>query len=142
SYGEDQANVEEWSGPPAPVLKTIRVPDGGRRRQIVVAGFLLNQRRANPSWSGLTTRVQNVAVEEHSFFDVTSDPGFRKYIAGEVWLLGDIDWERLINIDRSSFNRECPDYKAVQRIMERAIVEFKSHGVQRPQRQKVAVRRL
>jgi hypothetical protein len=90
----------------------------------------------------LTARVQNVAVEEHSFFDVTSDPGFRKYISGEVWLLGDIDRERLINIDRSSFNRECVDYQTIQRVMGRAIVEFKSQGVQRPQRQKVAVRRV
>src|SRR5207245_2468231 len=113
----------------------------GRRRQIVAAGFLLNQKRANPSWSGLTARVQNVAVEEHTFFDVTSDPGFRKYITGELWLLGDVDRERLINIDRSSFNRECSDYRAVQRFMSRAIVEFKSASVQRPQRQKVSVRR-
>ena len=141
SYGDDQANVEEWSGPPAPLLKTIRVPGEGRRRQIVVAGFLLNQKRANPRWSGLTARVQNVAVEEHTFFDVASDPGFRKYITGEVWLLGELERERLINIDRSSFNRECVDYQAVQRFMGRAIVEFKSASVQRPQRQKVSVRR-
>ena len=46
---------------------------------------------------------------------MTADPGFRKYIRGEVWLLGEVDRERLINIDRSSFNRECVDYKAVQR---------------------------
>jgi Histidine kinase-, DNA gyrase B-, and HSP90-like ATPase len=140
-YGDDQAKVEEWSGPPTPVLKKIRLPGDGRRRQVIVAGFLLNQKRANPGWSGLTARVQNVAVEQHSFFDVTSDPGFRKYITGEVWLLGDIDRERLINIDRSSFNRECTDYQAVQRFMGRAIVDFKSASVQRPQRQKVAVRR-
>ena len=141
AYGDDQAGVEEWSGPPVPVLKTIRVPGERRRHHIVAAGFLLNQKRANPSWSGLTARVQNVAVEEHSFFDVTADPGFRKYITGEVWLLGEVDRERLINIDRSSFNRECPDYQAVQRFMSRAIVEFKSASVQRPQRQKVSVRR-
>jgi hypothetical protein len=111
-------------------------------REIAIAGFLLNQKRARAEWTGLTARVQNVAVEEHSFFDVTSDPGFRKYISGEVWLLGDIDRERLINIDRPSFNRECPDYQAIQRVMARAIVEFKSHSVQRPQRQKVSVRRV
>ena len=86
--------------------------------------------------------MQNVAVEEHTFFDVTSDPGFRKYISGEVWLLGEVDRERLINIDRSSFNRECVDYQAVQRVMSRAIVEFKARNVQRPQRQKVEVRRV
>ena len=124
-----------------PLVKKLRVPGDGRRREIMVAGFLLNQKRAQADWTGLTARVQNVAVEEHTFFDVTADPGFRKYISGEVWLLGDIDRERLINIDRSSFNRECIDYKAVQRVMERAIVEFKSRSVQRPQRLKVAVRR-
>ncbi len=133
--------MEEWSGPPVPILKKIRVPGEGRRREILLAGFLLNQKRANHSWSGLTARVQNVAVEQHTFFDVTSDPGFRKYITGEVWLLGELDRERLINIDRSSFNRECVDYQATQRFMSRAIVEFKSSSVQRPQRQKVSVRR-
>ena len=143
SFGDDRAGVEDWNGPPTPLLKRLRVPgDGGARREITIAGFLLNQKRAQADWSGLTARVQNVAVEEHSFFDVTADPGFRKYISGEVWLLGEIDRERLINIDRSSFNRECVDYQAVQRVMARAIVEFKSHSVQRPQRQKVAVRRL
>lgn len=141
SFGDDQANVEEWSGPPVPILKTIRVPSDGRRRQLQIAGFMLNQKRANPSWSGLTARVQNVAVEENSFFDVTSDPGFRKYITGEVWILGEVDRERLINIDRSSFNRECPDYQAVQRYMTRAIIDFKAANVQRPQRKKVSARR-
>jgi hypothetical protein len=141
TFGDDGAGVEDWNGPPVPLVKKLRVPGDGARREITLAGFLLSQKRAQADWSGLTARVQNVAVEEHSFFDVTADPGFRKYITGEVWLLGDIDRERLINIDRSSFNRECVDYKAVQRVMERAIVEFKSRSVQRPQRQKVAVRR-
>lgn len=141
SFGDDGAGVEDWNGPPVPLVKKLRVSSDGVRREIMLAGFLLNQKRAQAEWSGLTARVQNVAVEEHSFFDVTADPGFRKYISGEVWLLGEVDRERLINIDRSSFNRECADYKAVQRVMERAIVEFKSRSVQRPQRQKVAVRR-
>lgn len=142
SFGDDGTGVEDWNGPPVPLIKTLRVPGEGRRRDITIAGFLLSQKRAQAEWTGLTARVQNVAVEEHSFFDVTADPGFRKYISGEVWLLGDIDRERLINIDRSSFNRECADYRAIQRVMERAIVEFKSRSVQRPQRQKVAVRRV
>ncbi len=142
SFGDDGARVEDWNGPPVPIIKTLRVPGDKRHREITIAGFLLSQKRAQAEWTGLTARVQNVAVEEHTFFDVTADPGFRKYISGEVWLLGDIDRERLINIDRSSFNRECVDYKAIQRVMERAIVEFKSRSVQRPQRQKVAVRRV
>jgi hypothetical protein len=141
-FGDDGAGVEDWNGPPVPLLKTIRVPSGSMMREVTIAGFLLSQKRARAEWTGLTARVQNVAVEENSFFDVTSDPGFRKYISGEMWLLGDIDRERLINIDRSSFNRGCVDYQSIQRVMGRAIVEFKAHGVQRPQRQKVAVRRV
>lgn len=142
AFGEDQAGVEDWSGPPVPILKQLSVNDDAGRRKIMIAGYLLNQKRAQANWAGLTARVQDVAVEQHTFFDVTADPGFRKYITGEVWILGDIDRERLINIDRSSFNRECPDYHAVQRFMSRAIVEFKSQSVQRPQRQKVSVRRI
>lgn len=142
TFGEDQAGVEDWSGPPVPILKTISVNDDTGRRRLTVAGYLLNQKRAQANWAGLTARVQNVAVEQHTFFDVTADPGFRKYITGEVWILGEVDRERLINIDRSSFNRECADYHAVQRFMSRAIVDFKSQSVQRPQRQKVNVRRI
>jgi hypothetical protein len=142
AFGEDQAGTEDWSGPPVPILKTISVTDDAGRRKLTLAGYLLNQKRAQANWAGLTARVQNVAVEQHTFFDVTADPGFRKYITGEVWILGDLDRERLINIDRSSFNRECVDYHAVQRFMSRAIVEFKSQSVQRPQRQKVNVRRI
>ncbi|MGI8428923.1 MAG: ATP-binding protein [Solirubrobacteraceae bacterium] len=141
SFGDDGAGVEDWNGPPVPIMKTVRVPGNGTSRKLTIAGFMLSQKRVLAEWTGLTARVQDVAVEKNSFFDVTADPGFRKYISGEVWLLGDVDRERLINIDRSSFNRECADYKAVQRVMERAIVEFKSRSVQRPQRQKVAVRR-
>ena len=61
---------------------------------------------------------------------MTADPGFRKYITGEVYLFGEVDQNRLINIDRSSFNPECPDYGAVQRHMAREIQEFKSQAVQ------------
>jgi hypothetical protein len=140
-YGDDQAGTEEWSGPLFPVIKTLRVPGSTPRRKITVAGYLLTQKRASAPWAGITARVQNVAVEEQTFFDVTSDPGFRKYISGEVWILGELDRERLINIDRSSFNRECIDYQVVQRYMSRAILDFKAAGVQRPQRQKVEIRR-
>jgi hypothetical protein len=142
AYGEDQAGVEDWSGPPVPILKTLSVNDAAGRRKIIVAGYLINQKRAQANWAGLTARVQNVAVEQHTFFDVTADPGFRKYITGEVWILGEVDRERLINIDRSSFNRECADYHTLQRFMSRAIVDFKSQSVQRPQRQKVSIRRM
>ncbi len=126
TFGDDGAGVEDWNGPPVAILKDIRVP-GTPHRNIKIAGFLLSQKRAMADWSGLTARVQNVAVEEHSFFDVTADPGFRKYISGEVWLMGELDRERLINIDRSSFNRECLDYQAAQRVM-----EPRHRGVQSP----------
>lgn len=142
TFGDDPSGSEEWSGPVVPIMKELRVPGDSPRRRITVAGYLLNQRRAAAAWMGVTARVQNVAVEEHTFFDVTADPGFRKYISGELWILGDIDRERLINIDRASFNRECRDYEVVQRFMAKAIVDFKSTSVQKPQRAKVAVRRL
>jgi hypothetical protein len=116
SFGDDPSGGESWTGPPMPILKTLRVAGDSPRRRVTVAGYLLNQRHATARWMGITARMQNVAVEEHTFFDVTSDPGFRKYISGEVWILGDVDRERLINIDRASFNRECRDYEVVQRL--------------------------
>ena len=61
-------------------------------------------------------------------------PAFRKYISGEVWLLGDVDRAHLVNIDRTSFNREAPDYRAVARLMQREITRFKAECVQAPQR--------
>lgn len=126
---------------PTPIQKTLRVIDSDASRDVRVVGYLLNQQHASPSWSGLTARVQNVAVEEQTFFDLTTDPGFRKYITGEVWIHGEVDNDRLINIDRSSFNRESADYQVLQRFLRRSIVEFKATNVQRPQRQKVAIRR-
>ena len=101
----------------------------------------MSQSRPAVDWAGLTARVQNVAVEEHTFFDLESDPGFRKYISGEVWLMGDIDRSRLVNIDRASFSREAPDYRAVARCMQAEIAEFKKNFVQAPRRAKVAVKR-
>src|SRR5262249_25963630 len=137
----DAAETEAWLGRATPIIKRLRVADDSGRRELVILGFLLSQRQAFTSWSGLTARVQNVAVEEQTFFDVTADPGFRKYITGEVWLSGDLDREHLINIDRSTFNRECADYIVIQRFMARTILDFKAANVQRPQRQKVSVRR-
>jgi hypothetical protein len=72
---------------------------------------------------------------------VSADPGFRKYISGEVWILGDVSRERLINIDRSSFNREAADYKAISRYMSDCVVEFKNTRIQRVQRAKVTVKK-
>ena len=142
-YGERSGIGEDWTGPVYPVFKKIRVtPEGGASRQIIVAGYLLSQTHASAAWSGLTARVQNVAVEEGTFFDVVADPGFRKYITGEVAFLGDVDRERLINIDRASFNRECADYLAAQRFVAEVLQRFKVRHVQQPQRLKVSARRL
>lgn len=132
---------EVWSGRIHPIRKTLRVVRPGERREIVVAGFLVNQQRAVPAWSGLTARVQNVAVEERTFFEVESDPGFRKYITGELFLLGDVDTDRVININRTSFNRESHDYGLVQRFVASEIESFKRQKVAQPQRQKVDLRR-
>lgn len=140
-YGDGGAQEEDWNGKPRPILKDVVVDDGNHSRVIRLAGYLLSQVRPSTDWSGLTARVQNVAVEERTFFDLESDPGFRKYISGEVWLLGDVDRARLVNIDRSSFNRESRDYRAVARAMQAELVRFKAECVQAPQRAKVAIKR-
>lgn len=142
AYGDDRVPGEAWAGPPAPFLHRVAIRGSGRRRWITLTGYLLNQERAAPAWSGLTARVQNVAVEERTFFDLEADPGFRKYITGEVFIAGDVDTARLINIDRASFNREAADYVAIQRFMTQAITSFKASRVQQPQRAKVQVRRV
>src|SRR4029453_13989171 len=114
-FGDTLSQGEEWNGRPHPILKNVTVDDGSVARTVVIAGYLLSQVRPAADWSGVTVRVQNVAVEERSFFDLESDPGFRKYITGEIWLLGEIDRARLINIDRASFSRESNDYRAIAR---------------------------
>lgn len=138
-YGEEAD--EQWHGSPRAILKHLDVTDGCDERTVTVAGYLLSQAHAAPRWSGITTRVQSVAVEERSFFDVEGDPGFRKYITGEIFLLGEIDRSRLINIDRTSFNRESPDYQVVQRYMAAEVLAFKSEQVQQPRRSKVVIKR-
>ncbi len=140
-YGDGGVQEEEWNGKPRAILKDVVVDDAAGSRVIRIAGYLLSQVRPSIEWSGLTARVQNVAVEERTFFDLESDPGFRKYIAGEVWLLGEADRTRLINIDRASFNRESGDYRAIARAMQAEIVKFKAECVQAPQRAKVAIKR-
>ena len=140
TFGDDCS--EEWAGRIQPLRRKLRIVRPGERRELVVAGFLVNQRRASPVWSGLTARVQNVAVEERTFFDVETDPGFRKYITGEVFLLGDVDVDHLININRTSFNRESRDYQTTQRFAAEEIERFKRHQVASGQRRKVEVRRV
>jgi hypothetical protein len=140
-YGDGVTQEEEWNGNPRPILKDVIADDGSSQRVIRIAGYLLSQVRPSIDWSGLTARVQNVAVEERSFFDLETDPGFRKYITGEVWLLGEVDRARLINIDRASFNRESSDYRAVARAMQTELARFKAECVQAPQRAKVAIKR-
>lgn len=140
-YGDGGSQEEEWNGRPHPVLHDVLVADDDSRRVVQVAGYLLSQVRQTPGWIGLTARVQNVAVEEQTFFDLESDPGFRKYITGELWVLGNVDRARLINIDRASFNRETPDYQAIARVIQHEILKFKSTYVQAPQRAKAAVKR-
>ena len=139
TYGDDPD--ETWSGALQPLLKTLRVTQEGKSRKIIVAGYLANQSKAAPGWSGLTARVQNVAVEERTFFDVETDPGFRKYITGEVFILGEVDTDRLININRTSFNRECRDYGIIQRFVANQLETFKRRQVADVQRQKVVLRR-
>jgi hypothetical protein len=140
-FGDGGSQEEQWNGTPRPVMRDVVIEDGAGSRVVRIAGYLLGQVRPSVDWSGLTVRVQNVAVEERSFFDLESDPGFRKYITGEVWLLGEVDRARLINIDRASFNRESSDYRAIARAMQAELVRFKAEAVQAPQRAKVAIKR-
>jgi hypothetical protein len=140
-FGDGGSQEEEWNGTPRPIVKDVVVDDAAGSRVIRIAGYLLSQVRPSVDWSGLTIRVQNVAVEERSFFDLESDPGFRKYITGEVWLLGEVDRARLINIDRASFNRESNDYRAIAPAMQAELIKFKAEAVQAPQRAKVAIKR-
>jgi hypothetical protein len=139
TYGDGDDEV--WSGQLRPIYKKLKVVREGESREVIAAGFFGNQRRATPSWSGLTARVQNVAVEEQTFFDVEADPGFRKYITGEIFLLGDVDTDRLININRTSFNRESRDYAVVRRFVASELEQFKRRQVADSQRQKVVLRR-
>jgi hypothetical protein len=69
-YGDGIAQEEAWNGKPRPILRDVVVDDGGHSRVIQIAGYLLCQVRPSVSWSGLTARVQNVAVEESTFFDL------------------------------------------------------------------------
>jgi hypothetical protein len=141
-FGDRAGLGEDWTGPLFPVHKRLRVDQSRSPRHITVAGYLLSQTHASAAWSGVTARVQNVAVEENTFFDVVADPGFRKYITGEIYLLGDIDRQRLINIDRASFNRESDDYLSAQRYVADVLQRFKVRYVQQPQRLKVSARKL
>jgi hypothetical protein len=142
-FAERDGTGESWTGPLLPIHKELKVRDAGDEdRTIILAGYMLNQAHASASWSGLIARVQNVAVEQNTFFDVIADPGFRKYISGEVYFLGEVDRERLINIDRASFNRECRDYLVAQAYMAETLQRFKVRNVQQPQRLKVTARRL
>lgn len=143
TFGEDANGSEVWDGPVHPIDAEIGVRDrSGHRRELRILGYLLSQRRARPEWSGITARVQNVAVAESTYFGLESDPGFRRYVSGEVFVTGDVDRARLINIDRTSFNSESADYRVIERYMAQAINDFKTQRVQRPQRLKADVRRV
>ena len=82
SFGDGGTSAERPNGAPRPLFKRFRVAGDAGKREITVAGYLASQRHPAASWSGLTARVQSVAVELNTFFGLTSDPGFRKYITG------------------------------------------------------------
>ena len=110
-------------------------------RSVRIAGYLLSQVRPSVDWSGLTARVQNVAVEERSFFDLESDPGFRKYITGEVWLLGEVDRARL-DQHRSGVVQPRVERLSSGRTSDAGGASAIQGGVrQAPQRAKVAIKR-
>jgi hypothetical protein len=142
-YGSRESDDRErWIGAPTVFCRTVSYEELGRRRSFCVVGYLLSQERANPAWTGLTVRVQNVAVEEQSFFDLESDPGFRRYISGEVFLVGDVPREDLISLDRTALVRESPAFPQVARVVRASLQQFKTERVQRPRRDKVVVKRV
>lgn len=141
-FGDGRGTALETVDAVVPVEKELQVVDGNETRKIRVAGFLGAQSKPVSDWSGITARVQNVAIETSTFFGVTSDPGFRKYVTGDLYFFGDLDTSRLINIDRSSFNQESADYRAIQDFMADVVQRFKSEYIQRPQRAKVIARKI
>ena len=141
-FGDRDDGRERWVTAPVGFSREIRWTEADQARTFNVLGYLLSQERANPAWTGLTVRVQNVAVEERTFFDLESDPGFRRYICGEVFLTGDVPREDLIALDRTALVRESPAYPELARVMRTYLQEFKSEHVQRPRRRKVNVRRI
>ena len=137
-YGESQSK-DPWIGVPQPF--DIRMPSstGG---DLVLIGYLVALPRADVDWAGLVTRVQNVAVTRSAFFGLESDPGFLRYVTGEVHVAGSFDKQGLVRIDRASFNETNPDYRSIQQAMQDLVHSFKISVPQRFQRRRSAARRI
>jgi hypothetical protein len=137
--GDGDDHGEAWVGELAPVWIRLWEADGGDR-QMLLGGYLASLRSVTPMWSGVTCRVQNVAVTEGGFFDMSRDPGFLRYIHGEIFILTEDVGPDLIRIDRASFNRSSPMYRAIRHAMQDQIQSFKVSSVQRRQRNKAKLR--
>lgn len=131
--------AQDWAGLPHAFSRAITV---GGDRKLMVAGYLLPLKHADPDWAGLTVRVQNTTVAENTFFGLRRDPGFLRYVTGEVHLSGDLEFEHLLRFDRASFNEDASDYLAVQRLVQAELEAFKRDRVQRLHRLKAQGRHV
>ncbi len=138
SYGTNAAD-EPWIGDPHAIRISVPADDGV---PIILVGYLLALPRANGDWAGVTARVQNVAVTTGGFFGLESDPGFLRYVTGEVHVIGGFNKRDLVRIDRASFNETTPAYKGIRQAMQDEIYRFKIAVPQRFQRRKTLARSL
>ena len=135
-YGES-ASAEPWIGNLHPISLVL---PSTQDEPIRLAGYLVALPRANGDWAGVTARVQNVAVTVGTFFGLESDPGFLRYVTGELHISGGFDKRALVRIDRSSFNETADDFRGIQQAMRDEIYRFKIAGPQRFQRRKSEAR--
>ena len=135
-YGES-ASAEPWIGDLHPISLVL---PSAQDEPIHLSGYLVALPRANGDWAGVTARVQNVAVTVGTFFGLESDPGFLRYVTGELHISGGFDKRALVRIDRSSFNETADDFRGIQQAMRDEIYRFKIAGPQRFQRRKSEAR--
>jgi hypothetical protein len=135
-YGEN-ASAEPWVGDLHPISLVL---PSTQDEPIRLLGYLVALPRANGDWAGVTARVQNVAVTVGTFFGLESDPGFLRYVTGELHISGGFDKRSLVRIDRSSFNETADDFRGIQQAMRDEIYRFKIAGPQRFQRRKSEAR--
>lgn len=138
SYGDSETD-EPWVGSPLPVRALLPSGSGG---QVEIVGYLVALPRANGDWAGVTARVQNVAVTVGTFFGLESDPGFLRYVTGEIHITGDFSKRDLVRIDRASFNETTEVFRGIRQAMQDEIYRFKVAVPQRIQRQRAAGRAL
>ena len=111
-------------------------------RVLRIFGYFVDSEEKVPGeWRGLCARLQSAAVEENTFFGYHQDAGARAYLTGEVFIGGEFDRQRLVAIDRSRFQRDSADYRAIEGFLKPRIGRFVKR-IQRRQRWSVDVKRI